>query len=296
MPPSGGQSQSTQPPDSGQQGQTPEPKVFKRQLKMNGEEREVEASEEDLWNAYRHVESINQRARQLAEEKKAAEQQRREWEAKQKALLEDPLALHREQDPNFDEVDFLTQQLHRRLERQAMDPRQRALLEREERLAAREAQIQSMEEQRRAEMEQQQERQQLSQLGERFVRALQKTNLPKDDLTLNAMYQAHVTNEENGLELNDEELGKATFDAIVTQQRSVLSQLKGEALLDTFPEFSRAVHEALVARFKARQGQQTIQQNAPPPPQQPVIQERKTEAELQRELEAKTGRRVMRTI
>src|SRR3990167_4648489 len=51
-----------------------EPRYLERTLKMNGVEKKVRVTEDDLFNSYRHSESLREQARQVGETRKQYEQ------------------------------------------------------------------------------------------------------------------------------------------------------------------------------------------------------------------------------
>lgn len=278
----------TAPPPTGEQSQAAaEKKYLERMLKRGGKEVPVKATEDDLWNAYSRLDGLDRRLRELGEQRKEIETRARQQQELEERLLEDPFFFIRQKDPNFDETDFLTKRLHGYLARERElpdDPRARALLQREEAIARREQELQMEQQQRQEQMEAYQERQKLNQLGARFLKALPMVGLPNDDVTMDMMARVHYTNEEAGLELTDEELAKATFDAAVSQQNAIFSKLSGDELLDRFPQAATKIHQALVARYKAKQsaGQTQEQRPSAPRPPEPQRPEPVTEAEIRR--------------
>lgn len=86
----------------------PEPKYFERTLKMNGVEKKVRVTEDELFNSYRHQASLDERARQNTETRKQYEARMAELEEYDKNIMQDPFARMRQKDPNFDEVEYLS--------------------------------------------------------------------------------------------------------------------------------------------------------------------------------------------
>lgn len=275
----------------------PEPKFFERTFKMNGKEAKVRASEEDLWNAYRHRESLGQRAREVAEQRKEFESQMAEQETRQRMLLEDPFLLLREQSPEFDEVDYLTKQLHQRLSQMPQDPREAGLMRREAELRHYEHRQAVEQERAKTAAQQALDEKELNAVGAFVMRALEQTKLPKDDVTLDLMGKIYFRALEDGVELTEAEAGKLTFDAAVEQQNAILAAIPDSEVLDRFPAYAQRIHRALVTKFTAQQAEGQPQPPAPKPSvQPPTIEERKTEAEAHKDLERQTGRRFLRTL
>lgn len=249
------------------------PAKVKWKDKVNGQEVELEATEEDLRAAYRQRKSVHDTARQSAEERKAA-QAERAAAAKERAELEqDELVRIRRQkqkDPNFDELGALTKYIQQQIERESEDPGQRALKEKD-------AIIQRMQDERKQEglrrqeaQERHAEQQMLSKTGAHLMGALEQLGLPKSDFWLERTAMAHWTAlEEKGLDLTPAELAAETKRETAEVLDQMAGGMDGEQLLNTFPEFGRKILAAALARHKAK-----VASGAPtprPPPRQNVV-------------------------
>lgn len=290
------------PPEAG--GEEPEalpvPKRLKRVEKVNGQDVELEATEEELWAAKRRERAVHDNARKVAEERKKFEADRKKHEDHLRRVKEDPFYTLREQE-DFDEVEFLQQRLHGLLKDQNRDPRDLALSQKERQLQEKERQLQEKEDAEHAAQERAEEDQQLRRDGALMAKALKDGKLPADDLTLELMLKAHYTaQEEEGLELTPAELAQETRRMMTSALDNCVANLEGDQLLDAFPQLSQKIHRALVDRYKRQQSGGAQQKAAPPQPAKPAVDgagpngKRLTERE-QHELEEKAaGRRIMR--
>ena len=275
------------------------PKKFKRLLKMNGQEREAEASEDELWNAYRHVNSVHEVARKNAEERKALEAERRKDAEAREKRKKDFLAEYRE-DPNFNPVEFLTDQLHSLLQEQGLDPRDRAVKEAQAEIQRLKEEAQAKEEKQRQAEEEERDRVELQRLGGRFYKVIKEHKLPEHDFILNMLSQEYFA-QPDGIELTDEELAKSVLDTTSRVFDDAAERWEGDALLDRFPKLAKKIHAALVARYNQKR------QGGTPPPAQPQpprpapapangekpLSDREAWAEMERR---NGGRRSLRTV
>lgn len=288
------------PPGTGSPGVPVPVQTFARKLKINGKEVEAKATEDELWDSHRQVASVGEARRTLAAERKEMQTQLAEWKARQEAAAEDPLLFLREklkaEGRELDETDYYTRQLHERLSREPKDPREAELLARERQIYEREALIRADEENRQAAIEGHKEKVELNRVGTLLLKALAPSGLPKDDAILDMAAKLYFDARDAEIELSEEEILKGTMETVTSHQKALFDKLTGDQILDTFPDASRKIHEALVARYKAKQA-------APPPaPVQPAQSAGqapptgRTELEAHRELEKAAGRRILRTI
>lgn len=294
------------PPGGGTPGEaapaTPaEPKRFTRKEKVNGQEQELSATEEELFAAFRHKESVHANARKVAEERKALAAERAAWQAEQKKINEDPY-YHLRKDPRFDERTFHEKQLHKLLQEQNRDPRDLELSARDQRIQELEREREERLTSEKQAQEKLEEDRHVMQLGARFNKAIAIGGLPKSDMVLDLMAKAHFTAEEDeGLEISEAELATETrrlmSESFDNMAEHYADPAKDEELLKAFPKLSRRLHEALVRQHKKRMGGAQLSTPAAAPAQNAGPERRLTEREEFEQMKAKDpNRRIWRGI
>lgn len=270
---------------------------------LNGREVELEASEDELWAAYRKGKAADQRFEEAARlRKEAAEREQRYQQALAAAKQGDLMALFREagiEDP----LDLMANELQRRLaeEEQLADPNVRARVEAERKLAAVEQERQRQEEEQREAFVQAQVDAELDRIADTFDAALKKLDgIPADDDTLQIMAQLEMINRRRGLKLTPQQLARETQERIVGRGVQRLLKMDDAKLLAAHPELAKRFQRALVADWQAKQAAKQQGAIQPPPPAQPPAPpqtERPRVLSDKEELEmVLPNRRILRTI
>lgn len=254
----------------------PPPARLTRKEKIDGKEQEISATEEELWAAYRKNSTVDRRFEEAAKERKeiAAEKQRVE---EMYARLQSPEALlevFMQANPEADPIEAMASLLRQRMEEeeQLNDPniRERRRLEREN--AEYKSKEQKALEEQQAQVREQEFQTALQDLGQKFTEALALTKLPKNDITMELMAKAEKVNRTQGWNLSPQQLAAATEKSVAGMIEGMTGEgVTDEQVLEMFPAFTKRVHKAIVARFKARgaagQQQQDITPRAPRPPE-----------------------------
>lgn len=232
----------------------PRPTKLKRKEKVNGEEVELEATEDELWASYRQRTAANKRFEEAAAERKKAEEMKKGSLNFVKALLSDPrkaLAAAGIKDPAQQQAWF-EENFARVLEDADLTPEQRELAEYRAEKAEREAQAaaeREREEQEAASAEEQAEADRiLGVMGE----ALKKHALPKDDVTVRTMAQEWRRAREAGHDLTPDELALSTREALSANFEAHVGGLEGEDLLNAYPTITKKFLDAVRARVTAK--------------------------------------------
>ncbi len=237
---------------------TAPPSRLSRKEKIDGKEVELFATEEELWASHRKASTLDRRFEEVSNHRKeiAAEKARNEQMYARLTSPDEILNVFMEANPDADPIEVMSAILQKRLneEDQNQDPnvRERRRLEREN------ADYRTREEKAK-EAEQAAEFQTRvdsarGQLAETFTQALELTKLPRNDITLELMAKAEKSNRSQGWQLTPQQLAAATEKSVNGLIESVLTNesTTDDQLLDAFPELTKRVHRAIVARFKAR--------------------------------------------
>lgn len=274
----------------------PEPQKFKRKLKIYGEEKEFEATEDELWSKFRHETAVEVRQQKLAAQEKELARKLEEIRGYEESI-KDPSGLRelaKKMRPDTDPVETMTDILLAELEEKSMTPEQRELFQlRAEKQALEEKEL-AREEAEKKEAFGAEVARRSDDVGRIFANTLKKMGFPADDLTLSIMAGQYYSNKQDGIELSEDELGEATAKMLDLHHDARLSGFEGETLLDRYPKAAAAFNAALVARYRRLHGANT--QQAPrvvaPKPQEPSRPKMMSDLETFRAM----GIRGLRTI
>jgi hypothetical protein len=249
-PPPAAADATTTAPDTGPKAETPpapEPPKRFRKLKVNGQETEVD--EESLILAGMRAE---QKERAASERWAQAQKAQAQVEAFQKAWDSDPVAALDQLGPKAREA--AEKFLMRELQREQMDPRERAVLEERAKREELEARFKAQEDEKaQAEMQRQQQHY-VQQLDVEFAEVMKSANLPKTTESVRLLAQEAMQLTEMGIPPTRENLQAVVplvQEKISKMASSVMSQMDGPGLLKWLgPDIRKRIREAEVAAVK----------------------------------------------
>ena len=230
-----------------------------RKLKVNGAETEVD--EESLILAGMRAE---QKERAASERWAAAQKAQAQVDQFQKAWESDPVAALSQLGPKAREA--AEQFLLRELQREQMDPRERAMLEERAKREELEARFKAQEDEKAQVEQNAQQQHYVQQLDVEFAEVMKSANLPKttESVRLLAQEAMHLT--EMGIPPTRENLQSVVplvQEKISKMASSVMSQMDGPGLLKWLgPDIRKRIREAEIIAVKGAQSRPSQ-----PPPQ-----------------------------
>lgn len=269
-PPAGGTGQ----PAPGQPAKPAEaPRVFKRKETINGQEREFELTEDDLWAGWRKSTAADQRFEAAAKLRKETEEKLRSAQSMAERVRTNPRALVAElkQMGVDDPLEFITNVLQEELneEERLKDPNVRRAHEAETKLQQMQREQRERELQQRTQQFEAEVESELDKISGLFTEALSSLELPADDDTLQIMANLERTNRRMGLKITPQQLAKQTQERVVNRAINVFSKLDDAQLLKLDPAFTKRFTKAITDDWKAKRAAK----NAPPPAPAPVPKE-----------------------
>jgi hypothetical protein len=263
-------------PAEGEDDSPKEPQRFKRTLRIKGEDIEHEASEDELWSAYRRQAASQRSLGEAAQAKKEAEtlqkvasEQIQQAQLVFQAMREPSTAVAALSYMGINPYQFAAAIMGG----PPQDPGQYQMWESQ--MQQMYMRMKEMDEQNTTVVSaEQQQRQQaeltyhLDTMGRTFEATMKKYDLPRTDWTLALMAAAYKEGADNNYELTEDEVMGYVLDTVKEQQQMLVSRMSGEQILKNFPELARKVYEAGLARWKSKNPQRQVQQQqaaAPPP-------------------------------
>lgn len=237
---------------------SPEPAPRRtRRLKVNGQETEVD--EESLILAGMRAE---QKERAAQERWAQVQAQKAQVDAFQRAWEQDPVGALSQLGPVARHA--AEQFLLRELQKEQMDPRERALMDERARREELEGRFKAQEDERRQAEMQAQQNHYVQQLDTEFAEVMKTANLPKTTESVRLLAQEALQLTEMGIPPTRENLQAVVpvvHDKIAKMSSSVMSQMDGQSLLKWLgPDIRKRIREAEVAAVKGKAP-------AAPPPQ-----------------------------
>lgn len=216
--------------------------------------RKFRAPKASLRIAFQREGAINNKQRELTDRERRIEAADRERE-EHEALLEkgdlDKLLTGRFKG---DKIDLFSRGLKAELEREKRmaDPAQRELLTRAEEADSLRAENQRY---KQAEARQKLDAEvgrRLKAVSDRYMPALEKLNLPKNDITLALMRGEDRVNRGLGLNLSPEQLAESTKGAVAQLVEGLTENMTPVQAVEAFPTLARLIHKGLIERESTR--------------------------------------------
>lgn len=255
----------------------PPPQKFKRTLKLNGAEEEVEATEDELWASYRQEKAAYKRFEEAAQMRRQAEEEIKAARALKESVAKGPLQFLVDQGYSpQDAIAIMEADAQRQLGQMQMTPEQRELHQYRQREEA------EKEAKRQAEAQQQQEiqtaefKRMLDADAEVLQKAMELGGYPKMDWALELFARDYYAKQELGIDLSPQELAQAvsnTHSALV--DKAISSYADDEALLRAYPAVAKRFVSAVKAQYEKsrRNGNAVSPISAPsqPPPRRAAL-------------------------
>jgi hypothetical protein len=241
----------------------PPPQKFKRKLKLDGGEEEVEATEDELWAHFRKGKAADRRFEENAAARKKLEEERKAFEAERAALRsEDPIgAMARLLGVDRAEAQrHIENTLYGQYKEEELSP-----VERENRALKREKAERERSEKEAAAKKEAEERQAkdaaeteriTKEWDKTFTAALQLPDvaLPRTDHTL--AYMAEYVRDANkaGYEPDPREVALAVRERFDKEHDALLASLTPENVLQRYPKLSALIRKADLERIRKKLG------------------------------------------
>lgn len=232
--------------------EAPPPAKFKRTLKVNGAEEEVEATEDELWAEFRQAKASYKRFEEAAQMRRQAEEEIKAAKALKESVAKGPLQFLIDQGYTpQDAIAIMEADAQRQLGQMQMTPEQRELHQYRQREEA------EKEAKRQAEAQQQQEvqmaefKRMLDADAEVLQKAMELGGYPKTDWALELFARDYYAKQELGIDLSPQELAQAvsnTHSALV--DKAISSYTDDEALLKAYPGIAKRFVSAVKAQYE----------------------------------------------
>ncbi len=248
------------------------PQKHKWTAKVNGQEQELEATDEDLRGAFLQRTAAERRFEESARLRKEAADERSRAEQTMARISDKKqwLKALRESNPDMDPTEFLANELKSLMEEEELlqDPniRERRRLEQEnEGFRAEKTKADQL---RVKQEQEQQTKVETDRIAGKFKEALSLTKLPINDMTVRMMAEAEWTNRERGWDLSPEKLAQSVEKAMRSQVEAIVahdddsqfdpadlssSADADKSVLGAFPKLTARIHRAIVREYKRKQ-------------------------------------------
>lgn len=216
----------TEPKDGPGAEPKPEPRRFK--VKVEGEEMEVD--EQELLKGYQLSKAGYKRLEQVATLRKQLEGFVQDFHKDPVSTLK-KLAEENEHGPKFREA--VEKFLYAELERERMDPKERALVEAQEKLRRVEEEKKTLAERQRQEAVERQREYWSKKFDEDITSALSdpEVGLPKTPTTVARMAELMAKGIQNNIPVDARDVARLVRDEYIQAQREVVAKLDGEGLM-----------------------------------------------------------------
>lgn len=229
---------------------SPPPKVEKKKFKYkaDGAEVEEELDDAEIGNRLSLAKAAQKRMQEASNVQK---QTRAFYEALQKdplSVLTDPKVMGSEKFQQLAEK-FLSQ----KLAEQMLTPEERAMRDKEERLAKYEQEEAKRNEEANQAKAQQLEAHYAKQYEQTIMTALQTSNLPKNPFTVKRMAELMQKNIQHGLDLEPQALAQLVKEDYQSELRQLINGAEPEAILGMFGEdISNKIRKHDLSKFQAK--------------------------------------------
>lgn len=220
-----------------------EARRLRAKVKIFGKEEELDLSEEE---AIREIQKGRALERKTKANNEQADRARRAFELAQK----DPVAFLRELGHDVNQL--AERQLAERARMEMMTPEQRALAERDAKIAEYEQREQTRQQSQRAEAAKRHEQMLLDRNRQEFAEAVEKHGIPKNYKWLERWVDVKRHNLEQGLSLNPEQIASEARKSARSDLMELTHGLQGKSLMEFLgPELVQHVLQQAIAGYEA---------------------------------------------
>lgn len=222
---------------------TPAPKIYK--VKVDGQELEV--SETDLLKDYQLKQASNKRMQEASQLKKEYNEIMGLFEKNPKEALK---KIEKSKNPKLREAveDYLLEYI----KMEQMDPRERALMEKDAKLREYEEKERAREEEQRQAEQARLDSETEQRMSNEVVAALEKSNLPATAFTVQKVAFKMLAALENDMDMTVDEAVQSVEEDELGGYKSALSKLEGERLLQILgDEVAEKIRKADLGRLKS---------------------------------------------
>lgn len=239
-----------------------EKKARKYQIKVDGQEREIDLdsmNDDELVKRVQLAEAAHRRMQEAAE-------QRKQVESLFKLLKENPIEALKNPALGVDVRKMVEDQILREYEESQLSEPERKAKELERQLQERERKIQEYEQAKASEAQRQLEERVFQETQRQFVAALDAADLPRNQETIYMMADVARLNLENGIELSPAQMAAEVKDRLTQMHTHIVRGLDGEKLMSYLgDEVITKVLKYALERVKAQENNTAFK----PPVQQP---------------------------
>lgn len=245
------QTEETTPEETPEEGTPESESAAAERLRVKLEGEEVELDRDEVVRGYQLAKVSQKRFEEAA-------QMRKEATAFVDKLRQDPLAVLRDPRLGIDLKEVVQQALTEQKEFEQMTPEQRALREKEHRLAEKERQIQLQEQQRQAETLEREQAAYAQSFMEDLEKTLEKSKMPKTTAMVSRMAYAKLNLLGTDYDPQLHEILPDVRDGFRGEYREYLESFEGDQLLEELGEdVAKKVQKALLKKHRAASAGQT---------------------------------------
>lgn len=265
---------------------TAEKKARKYQIKVDGQEREIDLdsmNDDELVKRVQLAEAAHRRMQEAAE-------QRKQVESLFKLLKENPIEALKNPALGVDVRKMVEDQILREYEEAQLSEPERKAKELERQLQERERKIQEYEQAKASEAQRQLEERVFQETQRQFVAALDAADLPRNQETIYMMADVARLNLENGIELSPAQMAAEVKDRLSQMHTHIVRSLDGEKLMSYLgDDVITKVLKYAVEKVKAQENNTAFK-----PPVQQTENDLKTQTANDRRRDMRDARKYFR--